>query len=324
MAFVVAAPPPRRSLLGPRSRFQVQRATGWSCARNQNNRISRSTDAFREAIGIAGGDTHAGILFCVGTFSEMTGPDGKGEDIPAAIREFGASGHIHQVHFRNTSSPLPSFHETFPDNGYVDLVAVMRALNRRRLRRDRGSGSRARGRAYRRSVYLRLHPCADSGIRRIARQNYVSSEVNRHPGRQAVTVRDSSLSTSFTWSRMSVSKRPPFPRHRHRRRVDADRSAPRRRRPAATARWSTRRGRPCGRAALRTVSSRGGSDDSRTSYRSRWCGHGSRRSGSGTASRSALRFAARRSRSCRCTLRGAVPCARRTASRGRRCAVRHP
>ncbi len=87
-----------------------------------------STDAFHEAIGIAGGDTHAGILFCVGTFSEMTGADGKGEDIPAAIREFGASGHIHQVHFRNTSSPLPSFHETLPDNGYVDLVAVMRAL----------------------------------------------------------------------------------------------------------------------------------------------------------------------------------------------------
>ena len=91
-------------------------------------RIFRSTGAFREAIDIAGGDTHAGILFCIGTFSEMTGADGQGEDIPAAIREFGASGHIHQVHFRNTSSPLPSFHETFPDNGYVDLVKVMRAL----------------------------------------------------------------------------------------------------------------------------------------------------------------------------------------------------
>ena len=91
-------------------------------------RIFRSTGAFREAIDIAGGDTHAGILFCVGTWSEMNGDNGQGEDIPAAIREFGASGHIHQVHFRNTSSPLPSFHETFPDNGYVDLAEVMRAL----------------------------------------------------------------------------------------------------------------------------------------------------------------------------------------------------
>ena len=91
-------------------------------------RIFRSTDAFRDAIEIAAGDTHAGILFCVGTWSEMPGANGRGEDIVAAIREFGASGHIHQVHFRNTSAPVPDFHETFPDNGYVDLVAVMRAL----------------------------------------------------------------------------------------------------------------------------------------------------------------------------------------------------
>ena len=91
-------------------------------------RIFRSTGAFRDAIKIADGDNHAGILFCVGTWSEMPGPDGNGEDIAAAIREFGATGHIHQVHFRNTSAPLPRFHETFPDNGYVDLVAIMRAL----------------------------------------------------------------------------------------------------------------------------------------------------------------------------------------------------
>ena len=58
----------------------------------------------------------------------MAGANGRGEDIIAAIREFGASGHIHQVHFRNTSAPLPDFHETFPHNGYIDLVAVMRAL----------------------------------------------------------------------------------------------------------------------------------------------------------------------------------------------------
>ena len=91
-------------------------------------RIFRSTGAFRDAIEIAGGDNHAGILFCVGTWSEMPGPNGNGEDIAAAIREFGATGHIHQVHFRNTSAPLPQFYETFPDNGYVDLVAIMRAL----------------------------------------------------------------------------------------------------------------------------------------------------------------------------------------------------
>ena len=91
-------------------------------------RIFSSTEAFRRAIELSNGDVHAGILFCVGTWSEMPGPEGTGENIPAAIREFGASGHIHQVHFRNTSGPLPGFQETFPDNGYIDLVGVMRAL----------------------------------------------------------------------------------------------------------------------------------------------------------------------------------------------------
>jgi len=91
-------------------------------------RIFRSTAAFRDAIGIAGGSRHAGIRFCVGTWSEMPGADGQGEDIAAAIREFGTSGHIHQIHLRNTSAPLPDFHETFPDDGYVDLVEIVRAL----------------------------------------------------------------------------------------------------------------------------------------------------------------------------------------------------
>ena len=91
-------------------------------------RIFRSTDAYRDAIERTGGDNHAGILFCVGTWSEMPGPTGEGEDIVAAIREFGPTGHIHQVHLRNTSGPLPQFHETFPDNGYLDLPAIVRAL----------------------------------------------------------------------------------------------------------------------------------------------------------------------------------------------------
>ena len=91
-------------------------------------RIFRSTDSYRTAIERTGGDNHAGILFCVGTWSEMPGPAGKGEDIVEAIREFGPTGHIHQIHLRNTSGPLPYFHETFPDNGYLDLPAIVRTL----------------------------------------------------------------------------------------------------------------------------------------------------------------------------------------------------
>ena len=45
-----------------------------------------------------------------------------------AIYEFGSRGHIFQVHFRNISSPMPDFHETFPDNGYLDMYRIMAAL----------------------------------------------------------------------------------------------------------------------------------------------------------------------------------------------------
>jgi mannonate dehydratase len=92
-------------------------------------RIFRSTDSFRRAMEISGHSPFSGILFCVGTWAEMFGPNGKGEDIPKAIREFGARGQIYQVHFRNVSSPMPDFFETFPDDGYVNMYDIMKALH---------------------------------------------------------------------------------------------------------------------------------------------------------------------------------------------------
>lgn len=91
-------------------------------------RIFRGREAFRRAMEIANHSPYSGLLFCVGTWSEMFGPDGKGEDIAGAIHEFGSRGHIFQVHFRNVSANLPEFHETLPDNGYVNMYRVMRAL----------------------------------------------------------------------------------------------------------------------------------------------------------------------------------------------------
>ena len=38
---------------------------------------------------IGGHSPSWGILFCVGTWAEMAGPAGRGEDIHAAIEEFG-------------------------------------------------------------------------------------------------------------------------------------------------------------------------------------------------------------------------------------------
>jgi mannonate dehydratase len=91
-------------------------------------RIFSSTGAFRRAMTIAGHSPYSAILFCVGTWAEMTGPDGTGEDVAGALSEFVRAGHVHQVHFRNVSSPLPDFHETFIENGYVDLPRVMQVL----------------------------------------------------------------------------------------------------------------------------------------------------------------------------------------------------
>lgn len=91
-------------------------------------RIFSSTAAFRRAMEISNHSPYSGILFCVGSWAEMFGPDGKGEDVVQAIHEFGSRGHIYQVHFRNINSNLPDFHETFPDNGYLNMYKIMRAL----------------------------------------------------------------------------------------------------------------------------------------------------------------------------------------------------
>ncbi|MBT4484654.1 MAG: TIM barrel protein [Candidatus Latescibacteria bacterium] len=91
-------------------------------------RLFSSRKAFERAMEIANHSKYSGISFCVGTWGEMAGPDGKGEDVIGAIRHFGKTGHIFTVHFRNVSSPLPRFHETFVDNGYIDMSAVMKTL----------------------------------------------------------------------------------------------------------------------------------------------------------------------------------------------------
>ncbi len=91
-------------------------------------RIFRSVDAFRRGMAIGGDSPFNGALFCVGTFGQMLGPDGHGEDIPAAIREFGSKGLIHLIHLRNVDRHLPVFDETFPDNGWMDFVEIANAL----------------------------------------------------------------------------------------------------------------------------------------------------------------------------------------------------
>lgn len=93
-------------------------------------RLFSSTAGYRRAMEMAGHSRYSGILFCVGCWAEMFGPDGEGEDIVAAIEEFGARDQIIQVHFRNIDNHLPRFKEVFPDNGYVVMPDIMRALHK--------------------------------------------------------------------------------------------------------------------------------------------------------------------------------------------------
>jgi len=85
-------------------------------------------NGYKRADEIAGHSPHWGLTFCVGTWSE--GRNRMGKDVFGIIDDFGARGKIFCVHFRNVSSPLPRFHETFQDDGYQDMYQIMKALRK--------------------------------------------------------------------------------------------------------------------------------------------------------------------------------------------------
>jgi mannonate dehydratase len=58
----------------------------------------------------------------------MEGGKNMGKDVIGMIQDFGARDKIFCVHFRNVSSPLPVFNETFQDDGYTDMYQVMKAF----------------------------------------------------------------------------------------------------------------------------------------------------------------------------------------------------
>jgi len=60
------------------------------------------------------------LNFCQGTVAEM------GVDVIEAIRYFGSRGKIQHVHFRNIKGSVPLFHESFIDDGDVDMFQALR------------------------------------------------------------------------------------------------------------------------------------------------------------------------------------------------------
>jgi mannonate dehydratase len=83
-------------------------------------------DGYVRALEIAN-SPNIGVCLCVGSWIE--GGERTGRHVVEAIRHFAGQKKLFKVHFRNVNAPLPEgFVETFPDDGYVDMSKVMRAL----------------------------------------------------------------------------------------------------------------------------------------------------------------------------------------------------
>ena len=83
-------------------------------------RIMSSVAGFQRLLAISDSPMN-GITFCQGNFRLMT------EDLPATIRELGATGKIFFVHFRDVEGTVEKFVETWHDAGPTDMLACVEA-----------------------------------------------------------------------------------------------------------------------------------------------------------------------------------------------------
>ena len=90
--------------------------------------LINSQSAYSQAFEI-GDSPNLGMEFCTGCWLE--GGEDFG-DIAEGLGHFLDLGKVLIVHFRNVSSPLPDFTETFLDNGYMDMYRIMKILVRKR------------------------------------------------------------------------------------------------------------------------------------------------------------------------------------------------
>jgi mannonate dehydratase len=88
-------------------------------------RIFSTFEGYKKALAIAD-SPNVGVCLCVGCWLE--GGEVWGVDAIEAIRHFAAQDKLFKIHFRNVDKPLPHFVETFVDDGYGDLYAVMKTL----------------------------------------------------------------------------------------------------------------------------------------------------------------------------------------------------
>ena len=82
-------------------------------------------DGYMRALEIAN-SPNIGVCLCAGTW--MEGGQQMGKDVFEAARAFAKMDKLWKIHFRNVSGPIPRFVETFVDNGYTDMLKLMKTL----------------------------------------------------------------------------------------------------------------------------------------------------------------------------------------------------
>jgi len=89
--------------------------------------IFGSFEGYRRAIEIAD-SPNIGVCLCVGCWLE--GGAMMGANVVEAIRYFGSISRLFKVHLRNVTAPMPDgFVETYLDDGYMNMLQVVKALH---------------------------------------------------------------------------------------------------------------------------------------------------------------------------------------------------
>ena len=88
-------------------------------------RVLGTVEGLKRFVAIKESPYH-GLNLCLGSTAEML--DKPAAEIHGVIRYFGERKKIFNIHFRNIRGRRDAFQEVFPDEGDMDMVAVMRTL----------------------------------------------------------------------------------------------------------------------------------------------------------------------------------------------------
>jgi mannonate dehydratase len=87
-------------------------------------RLVYQPDLYQRLIDLNSSDANA-IEFCLGSIAEMA----EG-DVYEATEQYSRQQKLAYVHFRNVHGKVPNYHETFVDDGDIDMIRVLRILKR--------------------------------------------------------------------------------------------------------------------------------------------------------------------------------------------------